>query len=209
MSLDNQGIADTIFGNGPPPKVVPSGSVIQDAIAGGKLEQPKAPEPPMEKPVNAQANTIFGEAMDGTVLNDYAPVIEPVFNAEAEKARSEGNFEQALEIDKAAQTMSSVFKEMSVGDNLAKDIMLETSDYLRNQRSEEAIIATQESTISTLREKYGNDLDKNLAGARRVIQEAGKQVPNLIQVLERTGLGNSLKVVQNAITIARNRGYVK
>lgn len=210
-------LADALYGAPPPPgdtspptALKPSpDAALASALYGGDAVGKPDQQQPGGKPVDTQAKAIFGEANDGSVLENYGPVVSPVFEQEAFKARFDGNHDEALEIDKAAQGLNDVFKDFEVGENLAKGIMQETSDYLRNQRSEETIIQTEDDTMAVLREKYGADLEKNLAGARRVIREAGRQVPNLIQVLERTGLGNSLKVVENCIVTARKKGYVK
>lgn len=153
---------------------------------------------------------IAGEVLyGGIVLDSYEPIISPVLEHEAYRARFDGNHEEALTINKAAQELGTVFKDYEVTDLIARDVMLVAGDYLRAQRSDEAIMNEEEATMKALREKYGDNLDKTLAGARRVAQEIGKSVPNFIHVLERTGLGNSLKVGEALIMSARKKGYIK
>lgn len=195
--MSEETLANRLFGEEPDP--VDNGEhekkeEFKDTIKGATTRI----EPGVEE-------VIYG----GNVLDSYEPIIAPVFEQEAFKARFEGNHEEALTIDKAAQELGTVFKEYEVTDLLAKEIMLEAGDYLRAQRSETAIMNEEESTFKALSEKYGDDLNKNLAGARRVAHEIGKRIPNFINTLERTGLGNNLKVGEALIQLASKKGYIR
>lgn len=207
--MSDDAIANRLFGEtkagSPPPETTVS---MMGWVE--KLNQP-SPEPSCRDNDSFVIDEkIAGEALyGGDVLDSYEHIISPVLEQEAFKARFDGNHEEALTINKASRELGTVFKEYAVSDNLAKDIMTEAGDYLREQRSDEAILNTEEATMKALQEKYGDDLNKNLAGARRVAQEINKRVPNFFHVLDRTGLGNSLKVAEGLIQSARNKGYVK
>jgi hypothetical protein len=218
---DEHSLADAMFGGSmkssdPPPAQgeTTSASFVASAIsgipmAGEKPAQPPKEEPKSGAPVDSQSTAIYGENMEGSVLEDYAPVISPILENEAFKARYDGNHEEALTIGTAGRELNAAFVDYEIGGNLAKDIMNEAGEFLTNARSEEQILGMEDASMVFLTVKYGADLNKNLAGAQRVVAEIGKRVPNFIHVLERSGLGNSPKVIEACIQSARKKGYIR
>jgi hypothetical protein len=204
---DDAPLANRLFGGTPEP---PPGGDTGRLMAWADKTNQKQSEPLTRDEGSVVDDKVAGETLyGGDTLDSYEPFISPVLEQEAHKARFDGNHEEAMTIDKASRELNTVFKEYEVSGIVSKEIMVEAGNYLSNPRSEEAIIHAEDETRTVLAEKYGDDLDKNLAGARRVVNEIGKRVPNFIHVLERTGLGNSQKVIEGCIQIARKKGYVK
>jgi len=60
-----------------------------------------------------------------------------------------------------------------------------------------------------LRRVWGADYERNLAGARALVETIERERPGLVEWLEGTGLGNHPTMIRMAADLARKRGLVK
>ncbi|GFE61923.1 hypothetical protein [Geobacter sp. AOG2] len=153
-----------------------------------------------------RADALFPEG--GDVPDSFEPIVNPALEPLAREARMNGDHEEARAIDRAMRELGSVFGEYAVGGQHAAEVMAEAGGFLCRQKPDEAILRERADTETALRARYGADYDGNIAGARRVVAEMGARVPNLLDALGRSGLGNSRKVVEAAVAAARRKGYL-
>lgn len=154
-----------------------------------------------------RTSVLFPEG--GDVPDSFEPIINPALEPLAWEARLNGDLAGAQEIDSAMKALGTVFSEYAVGRQHAAEVMAEAGSFLGNQKSDDAILRERSNTEAALRRKYGDDYAGNVAAAQRVVAEMGARVPNLIDALDRSGLGNSQKTVEAAVAAARRKGYLQ
>jgi len=153
-----------------------------------------------------RTSVLFPEG--GDVPDSFEPLVNPALEPLAREARLNGDHAEAQAIDRAMKELGSVFGEYAVGGQHAAQVMAEAGSFLGKQKSDEAILRERTNTETALRQKYGADYEGNIDGAQRVVAEMGARVPNLIDALGKSGLGNSQKTVEAAVAVARRRGYL-
>jgi|GEM_PF-2234421 len=179
-------------------------------LGGGPVEKPSAAAQEGVTGPRAGAterySVLFPEG--GDVPDSFEPIVNPALEPLAREARLNGDHEEAQAIDRAMRQLGSVFGEYAVGGQHAAQVMAEAGGFLCRQKSGDAILRERTNTETALLAKYGADYAGNIAGAQRVVAEMGARVPGLADALGKSGLGNSQKVVEAAVAVARRRGYV-
>lgn len=145
----------------------------------------------------------------GDPLDDYSRILNSAFDGAAHSARSEGETERAAQMDKAVRELNSVFVESKTPSGLVKEFAAAFKDHIDRPRTADQVERVTEQTMADLGKLYGKDFDKNLAGARRIIDELDRRMPGLKETLSSTGLGSNKTIVNQAIHLARIKGYVK
>jgi len=87
--------------------------------------------------------------------------------------------------------------------------MLTSRFYTENPMSPEQIAAANIVTSNALKAKWGGDYDKMLSGAKRVLSEAARKVPGMMDMVNNSGLGSDEKTIIQLAHVARRRGYLK
>jgi hypothetical protein len=159
------------------------------------------PEDPLE--------SLYQDGGEGDPPSTYDPHLNELFDGQEKKARIDHDHQQLEVLSVARKGMEAVLKEFKVGDSAAKSIMITARNYVDNPRTFEQIEAASVVTSKDLKEKWGADFDKMMAGAKRVLSEAARKVPGLMDMVNNTGLGNDKKTIIALANAARRKGYVK
>ena len=147
--------------------------------------------------------------LEGGAPTTYDPILNSFFEGREYMARFD---KDELQIEALAATRAGaneVLRAFEVGETGAKEIFDTFNNYLEYPRSEETIEAMTISTEQALKKEFGHDYDKMVGAAKRVLQEAAKKIPNLIETVNETGIGSDLNFVRRLVFIGKRRGFAK
>ena len=180
---------------------------------------PRVLSSPPEKPPGAwvpitsddtAAEGLYPPGGSPPVDGSYAPAIDPLFEPEEHQAR----YNQApdeVHKDLAANRagLQEAFQSLGVGMPGAKEVALVAREYVEFPLSEEARATAMNDSLVLLQEEYGDNLIPNLEGAQRVILEAAKTTPKLVEFLKSSGAGNDARLIRLAVRVAKSKGWIK
>lgn len=109
----------------------------------------------------------------------------------------------AAEIDTLARTrrgLNEAFHRYSVGASEAKEVMGLATEFFRNPKDAESAEVERANTEAALQKKWGARYQTNVNAAKRVVADLNRRIPNFADKLDRSGLGNSQKLIE---TLAR------
>lgn len=162
------------------------------------------------EPFQDHTEGLYGESAGmGAPLDNYASVLDAPFETLAFKARFDGDHDRAAEITKTGHDLNTLFVENRVPSGMAKEFASTFVEFMNAPLTAAEAEGLGQRTMADLSKVYRKDLDKNLAGARRVIDEFDRRIPGLKKTLSETGMGSHKAIVTQAIHIARRKGYVK
>jgi hypothetical protein len=139
----------------------------------------------------------------------YESHIDELFSSQEREARIAHDDKQLESLAVGRKNLEAVLKDFSVGDSGAKSLMLTARFYTENPMSPEQIAAANIVTSNALKAKWGGDYDKMLSGAKRVLSEAARKVPGMMDMVNNSGLGSDEKTIIQLAHVARRRGYLK
>lgn len=198
---------------GDPPAVQgPAGDQVDRAESLRTLYSSLEKPPDEWNPVRADDSAAEGLFPPGgsppSPGTNYAPAIDQLFEHEEKEARynqAPDEFHTELATNRAG--LETAFQNLEIGMAGAREMTLLARQFVDFPPDEAAREATMAGTMSSLKEDYGDDLGKVLAGAQRVIAEASKTTPELIPFMNRSGMGNHPRLVRMAIAIAKRKGW--
>jgi hypothetical protein len=204
MELEN--IASALYGteeNGTSLEVG-SGSLLGTGHeAPTKINERPGQKPPVEP------ESLFRADGEGDSPSTYDPHIETLFSGQEKDARINHDHPRLEALAAGRKSMEAVLKQFDVGDSTAKNLMITARDYVDNPRTSEQIEAANIVTRKALEEKWGSEYGKMIAGAKRVLSEAARKVPGLIDTFNNTGLGSDEMTIITLANAARRKGYIK
>lgn len=162
-----------------------------------------------EEQREAHAGGIYRENNEGDVPSTYEPVLCSFFDGKEYRARFEKDDPQVDTLRAARAGANEVLRSFEVGETGAREIFNLFNDYMENPRSEEAMTSQLSQTEHALKKEWGYDYEKMTGAAKRVLQETAKRIPNLIETVDRTGIGNNIDFVRRLAYIGKRRGFAK
>jgi hypothetical protein len=181
------------------------------AQSAGSTPQEKAPEAAPAEQQRTEQQPAVGDAMfggGGEPMEDYNSVLGYVFDSSETEAR--GNQDEALlaELEGARKGLNETMIEFGLGDSDAREIMNSFQERVHYPWSRETSEKKYDEGLAALQKKWGDKTDAMLKGAGRVLDEAAKRVPRLLEALDATGYVNDAKFVEKLVKVAKRRGWV-
>jgi hypothetical protein len=139
----------------------------------------------------------------------YDPNLDALFDGHEKEARINHDHQQLSALASGRKGIEAILKQHAVGGSAAQSLMLTAKDFIESPRSPEQIAAANIVTSKALKAKWGGDYDKMLSGAKRVLSDAARKVPGLMDTFNNTGLGSDEKTIILLANAARRKGYVK
>lgn len=166
---------------------------------------------PFQKIEGDPAEKLYGGRLDEGDPPEcgYEPHLEELFSGQEKEARMNHDDQRLESLAVGRKGLEEVLKHFSVGDSGAKSLCLKARFYSEKSMSPEQIAAANVVTSNALKERYGGDYDKMLSGAKRVLSEAARKVPGLMDFFNNTGLGSDEKTIIQLANVAKRKGYIK
>lgn len=152
---------------------------------------------------------IYRENNEGDPPSTYEPVLRSFFDGKEHAARFEKDQLQIEALEATRTGVNEVLRSFEVGETGAKEILDLFNEYMDNPLPEEAIEAEKSKTADALKKEWGHDMDKMVGAAKRVLQEAAKRIPNLMETVNQTGIGNDINFIRRLAFIGKRRGFAK
>jgi len=159
--------------------------------------------------IEEYAGGIYRENNEGSAPTSYDTVLDGFFGGKEYLARLEDDVLRVESLQAARKGAGEVLRAFEVGETGAREIFNLFNDYMENPRSEETIEAKGAETEAALMKEWGHDAEKMVRAAQTVLKEAAKSIPNLIDMVNRTGLGNDITFVRRLAYIGKRRGFAK
>ena len=190
-----------------------------DSLLGGRQSKDERPghdfQPeiaPFKKIEGDPSEILYGgriEEGDPPGEGGYECHLVELFSGQEREARMNHDDKQLESLAAGRKNLESVLKDFSLGDSGAKSLCLKARYFIDNPMSPEQIAAANIVTSNALKSKWGGDYDRMLSGAKRVLSDAARKVPGLMDIVNNTGLGSDESAITLLANVARRKGYVK
>lgn len=201
IAMDMQQAVDALYPSSPPATSAPTPAVERDAASilyGGPAASPApSTSPPVQTapPTPDPATLLYDTPPDGVFYGE--PALD---RAEAVPVDLPQDVAGQLGPDELPQVKAALIAA-EVGHTLAGSFVQQATAAMRSP-----ITTTPEQAADALRQKFGAAADAKIAAARGMIEKAAEKWPAVWDFLDRTGLGNSPKLIEQLAARAARRG---
>ena len=164
------------------------------AILYGAPPSPAAKSQPLAVQEGSTAAGLYDPMGDGVVYGE-----QPLRDAAAVQIDLPQDVAGQLGADELPQVKAALIAA-EVGHTLAGSFIQQATVAMRNP-----ITTTPEQAETALRQKFGSSADAKLAAARGMIEKAAERWPAVWDFLDRTGLGNSPRLIEQLAARAARR----
>jgi hypothetical protein len=152
---------------------------------------------------------LWRENSEGDAPASYEPVLNSFFNGREYQARFDKDDLQVESLSAARTGASVVLRAFEVGETGAKEIFNLFGDYIDRPDSDEVKESKAAETSKVLSKEWGKDTAAMISAAKKVLAEASRKIPNLLETVERTGLGNDAAFIRRLAQIGARKGFNK
>lgn len=164
--------------------------------------EPEVNPPAGGEPAPAE-NTSGGTILGGAGNNEPAPANSPATNDNSQGAPDVYDFSalvpEGMEYDQqAAQEYGAIARECGLTQEQASKIASYGMQFMQNgvQAAMQQIVATQQKWGEDAKRQLGADFDKTVSRAAVGINRLSQNIPGIREVLNETGAGNRIEMIQ-------------